>query len=90
MSGAGVLKSGAAPTGAMLSALLWLSNRNGDGVFDRHQVLTAAGERAPVMRATWTNLATAGMIEFYASNRRIRLTDFGRSVDLCNVWESQP
>ena len=35
-------------TAAQLSALKWLHNRNGDGVFDRNQVLTAAGERAPV------------------------------------------
>lgn len=38
-------------TTACLSALKWLRNRNGDGVFDRNQVLNAAGERARPVKA---------------------------------------
>ncbi len=78
------------PTDAMLSALLWLKNRNADGVFDRNQVLTAAGERGPVMRSTWSNLEKFGLVERYLNNRRMRITPEGLAVDLRNVRESQP
>ncbi len=74
-------------TANMLSALKWLRSRNGDGVFDRNQVLIAAGEHAPVMRSTWNKLAAEGLIEFYAK-RRLRVTDSGRAVDLARVEES--
>lgn len=74
---------------AQKSALKWLRNRNGDGVFDKHQVLTASGERAPVVRSTWNKLADAGMIEFYMNRRRIKVTDAGAELDLSNVLESQ-
>ncbi|WP_333900147.1 hypothetical protein [Agrobacterium pusense] len=77
------------PTPAMLSALLWLKNRTGDGVFDRNQVLTAAGERAPVMRSTWSKLENDGLVERYLSNRRLRITDAGKLVDLRGVRESE-
>jgi len=73
----------------MLSALLWLKNRTGDGVFDRNQVLTAAGERAPVMRSTWSKLENDGLVERYLSNRRLRITDAGKLVDLRGVRESE-
>lgn len=76
-------------TPAMLSALLWLKNRNGDGVFDRNQVLTAAGERAPIMRSTWSKLENAGLVERYLNNRRLRITDAGKLVDLRGVRESE-
>lgn len=76
-------------TSAQLSALKWLRNRNGDGVFDRHQVLTAAGERAPVMRATWTKLEHAGLVERYHNNRRLRVTESGRLEDISRVNESE-
>lgn len=77
-------------TPAMLSALLWLKNRTGDGVFDRNQVLAAAGERAPVMRGTWSKLESAGLVERYLNNRRLRITDAGKLVDLRGVRESEP
>jgi len=79
--------SGATPS--MLSALLWLKNRNGDGVFDRNQVLTAAGERAPIMRSTWSKLEAAGLVERYLNNRRLRITHAGKLVDLRGVRESE-
>ncbi len=79
--------SGATPS--MLSALLWLKNRNGDGVFDRNQVLTAAGERAPIMRSTWSKLEAAGLVERYLNNRRLSITDAGKLVDLRGVRESE-
>lgn len=86
----GAVNPPAAPvTDAQKSALKWLANRTGDGVFDRHQVLTAAGERAPVMRSTWTRLERAGLVERYLSNRRLRITDEGRALDLSRVGESE-
>lgn len=77
------------PTDAQLSALKWLKNRNGDGVFDRFNVFTAAGERAPIMRATWNRLAEHGLVEFYANKRRMKITDAGRAIDLSRVSESE-
>lgn len=74
---------------ACLSALLWLRNRNADGVFDKRGVLVAAGERAPVMRATWNKLDAAGHVELYANRRRLRVTSAGMAVDLSRVTESQ-
>lgn len=77
------------PSPALLSALKWLRNRNGDGVFEtNNQVVLAAGERAPVMRSTWNKLAGFGLVEFY-DRRRIRITDAGKAVDLNNVSESK-
>jgi hypothetical protein len=73
----------------MLSALLWLKNRTGDGVFDGNQVLTAAGERAPVMRSTWSKLENDGLVERYLNNRRLRITDAGKLIDLRGVKESE-
>ncbi|MBZ9807668.1 hypothetical protein [Mesorhizobium sp. ESP-6-2] len=77
-------------TSAMLSALLWLRNRNGDGVFDRNQILVAGGQRAPYMRGTWTKLAAEEMVEFYHDRRRVRVTDFGHLVNLKGVKENLP
>lgn len=71
------------------AALKWLINRNGDGVFDRCQVLVAAGERAPVMRATWNKLEGLGLVEFYLNRRRLRVTAAGRAVDLSKVQEAE-
>ncbi|RWP31794.1 hypothetical protein [Mesorhizobium sp.] len=71
-----------------LSALKWLRNRNGDGVFDRNQVLVAGGERAPVMRATWNKLQASELVEFYMERRRLRVTKAGYVVDLSRVEES--
>lgn len=78
-----------AATGSQLSALKWLRNRNGDGVFERNsQVLVAAGERAPVMRSTWNRLAGLGLVEFYLARRRLRVTEAGLLVDVSTVSES--
>ena len=76
-------------TGAMKSALKWLINRNADGVFDKNQVLTAAGERAPVMRSTWSKLERAGLVKRYINNRRLMVTVSGLEMDLSGVQESQ-
>jgi len=75
-------------TEAVLSALLWLKNRGGDGVFDKNQVLNAAGERAPYMRSTWTKLCRAGWAEQYLNGRRIRIAQAGQHVDLRNIREN--
>lgn len=72
-----------------LSALKWLRNRNGDGVFDRNQVLVAAGEKAPVMRSTWNKLFDAGLVEFYHDRRRLRVSPAGHAADLSKVSESK-
>lgn len=76
-------------TKAMKSAVLWLRNRNADGVFDRTQVLTAAGEKAPIMRSTWSKLEKLGLVERYMNGRRLKVTDAGLSLDLRGVQESE-
>jgi hypothetical protein len=75
-------------TEAQKSALKWLVNRSGDGLFDRNGVLTAAGERAGVMRSTWNALIKAGLAEKY-NKKRLRVTEQGKAVDLHGVDESQ-
>ena len=52
-------------TKAQTEALDWLRHHNGDGAFDRHGVLLAAGELAPFMRSTWNRLRDLGLVEFY-------------------------
>lgn len=79
---------GEKPTRAQLAALKWLRNRNGDGVFDKNQVLVAACEKAPIMRGTWNKLESLGLAEFYMNRRRIKVTDSGHQVNLSNVEES--
>lgn len=61
-------------TPAMKSALEWLTERGGDGVFSRRHghTMLAAGEIAPFMRATFNKLREAGLVEFYGV-RRIRV-----------------
>lgn len=76
-------------TQAQLGALKWLRNRNADGVFDKNQVLNAGGERAGVMRGTWSKLEKAGLVERYMKNRRLRVTDAGMAVDLSKVGSAQ-
>lgn len=73
---------------AHLAALKWLRNRNGDGVFDRYQVLVAAGECAPVRRSTWSRLELMGFVERDNNKRRLRVTEAGRLVDVSKVGES--
>lgn len=77
-------------TDAQKSALLWLRNRNGDGVFDRNQVLNAAGERAPYFRSTWSKLEALGLVERYLAGRRLRVTASGKAVDLRGISENAP
>jgi hypothetical protein len=76
----------AALTKAQKSALLWLRNRNGDGMFDRNGVLLAAGQSAHVMRSTWNKLREAGLVETYGG-KRLRVTDAGQTVDLKGATE---
>lgn len=78
-------------TDAQKSALLWLKNRNGDGVFaekSNKSVLIAAGDRAPIMRSTWNKLADCGLVEFYMNNLRLRVTEDGQETNLSGVRES--
>lgn len=49
-------------------------------MFDKHQVLIAAGEKGPFYRATWNALRDLKLVEFYAEGRRCRLTDAGREA----------
>lgn len=76
-------------TDAQKSALLWFRNRGGDGMFMRDGVLLAAGQRAPIMRATWNALRDEGFVEQY-NRLRLRTTIAGREFDLSNVEESTP
>lgn len=76
-------------TRAQRAALLWLKNRNGDGVFDRTGVLIAAGERAGVMRMTWNTLGDRGCVEFYANRKRLRVTSQGALINLNGINESE-
>lgn len=76
-------------TSAQLRALKWLRNRSGDGVFaGKGQVLLAAGERAGVMRGTWSALEKLGLVERY-NVKRLRVTEAGKAVDLFRVPESE-
>lgn len=74
-------------TDSMKSALLWLRNRGGEGVFaERNRmVLLARGDRAGVMRTTWSRLTSSGLVE--KDGRRLRLTAAGAAVDLFGVAE---
>lgn len=66
------------------TALIWLHERSGDGIFDKHGVVLAAGERAPFMRSTWNLLRNSGLIEFYnptgSGRGRLRITAAGTSL----------
>lgn len=52
-------------TKAESAALKWLREHNGDGMFDKHGVVLAAGESGPHTRSTWNKLRDRGLIEFY-------------------------
>lgn len=63
-------------TPAQREALMWLREHNGDGVFDKHGVLLAAGERAPFTRSTWNALRDLGAVEMYGTGRgRVRVAE---------------
>jgi len=70
------------------AALKWFKNRGGDGIFDKTRCLIARGERAGVMRQTWSFLERAGLIERYAENRRARITRDGVLADVSGVREA--
>ena len=75
-------------TRSMKAALLWLKNRNGTGVFERNgHTLVAAGERAPIMRATWLRLMEKGWIETL-ERRRVTVTEKGNAIRLDGIEES--
>jgi hypothetical protein len=79
-------------TTAMKRALKWFRNRGGDGVFaekSNNSVLLACGDRAPIMRGTWSKLEAAGCVERYGV-KRLRVTSTGAAVDLSAVRESTP
>lgn len=59
-------------TAAQREALIWLEQHSGDGVFDKHGVVLAAGESAPFMRSTWNALRAMGRVEFY-DRKRVRI-----------------
>jgi len=63
-------------TDAQKKALKWLSEHNGDGVFNKHNVLIAAGETAPFMYSTWKALRDLGLITYY-DKRRVRISKPG-------------
>lgn len=71
-------------TKAEVTALKWLGDHNGDGLFDKNGVLLAAGESAPVMRSTWNHLSASGHVELYRpgdkGRGRLRMTDLGRKA----------
>ena len=78
-----------AATPAQLGALKWLRNRNRDGVFvGPGQVLLAAGERAGVMRGTWSALEKLGLVERY-NKKRLRVTKAGMAIDVASVREAE-
>jgi len=52
-------------TKSQKEALEWLTKHGGDGLFDKHGILLAAGENAPFMRHTWNELRRIGFIEYY-------------------------
>lgn len=73
-------------TESQKDALRWLAKHNGDGAFaygGKGKALIAAGEVAPIMRATWNVLEDIGLVEYYGGNSgraRCRLTDAGKQV----------
>lgn len=73
-------------TSAQKSALLWLRNRNGEGVFLRNGTLLAGGDIAPVMRATWNKLKDDGHVVL--NDKRLRMSDHARTLDLSRIQES--
>lgn len=73
-------------TDAQKDALRWLGRHNGDGAFafgGKGKALIAAGEVAPVNRATWNTLQAMGHVEYYggkSGRARCRLTATGKEL----------
>lgn len=71
-------------TQAQMAALVWLRDHAGDGYFNKHGVVLAAGETAPHERRTWNALSSLGYVEFYnpsgKGRGRLRLSARGREV----------
>lgn len=71
-------------TKAQQRAARWLFEHGGDGCFDRHGILLAGGETAPVTRATWNVLRDCRLVETYnpagAGRGRLRLTAAGHDL----------
>ncbi len=59
-------------TAAQSSALKWLSDRGGDGMFDKSGIVLAYGESAPHTRTTWNQLEALGLVQFYRTRARGR------------------
>mgnify|MGYP001584239681 CR=1 FL=1 len=75
-------------TKAQQQACAWLLEHNGEGVWAKNGTLLAAGEVAPVMRRTWNTLRDRGLVLF--KDRRMALTEAGRAVGACHVYDGFP
>ena len=64
-------------TEAQHDALCSLCVRGKTGIFDRTQVIVAAGERLGVMRGTWNRLIEAGFIT--RDGKRLTVTSQGEA-----------
>lgn len=73
-------------TKAQREAFKWLREHGGDGLFDQHGVLLAAGETAPHERRTWNILRDRGLVEFYnptgKGRGRCRITPAAEGLEL--------
>ena len=65
-------------TPAQASALQWLKDRGGTGVWDRERVMLASGERAAVMHTTWTSLVRDGLLS--RDGKRFTVTAAGQNM----------
>lgn len=72
---------------AEASALLWLRNRGGTGVYDKSRVLLAQGDRAAVMHTTWNHLVDKGLV--LRAGVRLTVSPLGRQYDLRGMRESE-
>lgn len=69
------------------AALKWLRDHGGEGVFgQRGGVLLATGEGAPFMRVTWSALRRAGLVEWTAGSKRVRVTPAGAAFQVGKTW----
>lgn len=71
-------------TKAQESALRWLYDHGGDGLWCSNSLLLAGGREGPYYRSTWNSLRGAGLVESYNPRQdgrgrgRLRLTVAGR------------